>query len=852
MRKKYLSALLFGALLLASAGTFTSCKDYDDDIKNLQEQINTVKTSLDELTTKVNNLGAGITDFKYENGQLVIVTDKDTNFTVDMPECEGIVKLEIKDGVLYADGVAVGNVTGDGGSVVEVKDGVIYIDGEAKGELGNKVAVVDNGNGTYTLTVDGKEYVLPKASSSIFDFLAYTNAGERGVSYVTSYSKMLLGADTYDPVGNGVNWGVAGEDVADWTGPKGAVKKGQLLVGPMGTISVSVNPVDTDLTTAEFALVDMEGNKAPASFTPEKEESDITTGSRATAANGWWSLNVSLDATAENIATVYTDGENNKLYALSVDGKLMTDYLFAVDTWTAEESAANEDKPEVYISGISLGDKSFTEMDGSYDRTIALDAVPNVPLGKTQLNYIQDYIYDTKFEIAPESIEDAELLGVSIDSKTNTLIVSDKAAANTDKKIRINVTTMGVNGLVSDTKTFAISSFASTTVDDKQTIATTEYTMTTSTATNAKNIIINMEDVFTGLSAEQSTDLTTVAWSCDDLMASIAPTYYASLEDAQGMKNPININDNTAGSRVRTIKYAVIALSDYSSFKSTAKAGKYDLNVTLKTSKGEIKKVIAPVNISLPAFDSIFTKVDDNLWTAEGRSVRLTGDGTNSISLYGIFTNKDNIGADQLMIDNAKYTNASGNEADLISTSINTQGNINITGLIVDNAIVDNTLEVTMSYTFGSTAMKISTTFTANVKSQFDGAELVYYSAKNTTATTAAADANGLIAGGLGSAGAGLELQFNGDKKAVNAAMTAIDGITLGNKTTAEKPQTAGNVAYALTVEDCAVDMTATIAEKGIQLSNFSQLQKGQGGTLVVTFWDYDDVKTQVKIRFVK
>lgn len=41
MRKKYLSALLFGALLLASAGTFTSCKDYDDDIKNLQEQINT-------------------------------------------------------------------------------------------------------------------------------------------------------------------------------------------------------------------------------------------------------------------------------------------------------------------------------------------------------------------------------------------------------------------------------------------------------------------------------------------------------------------------------------------------------------------------------------------------------------------------------------------------------------------------------------------------------------------------------------------------------------------------------------------------------------------------------------------
>ena len=39
MRKKYLSALLFGALLFASTGTFTSCKDYDDDISNLQTQI---------------------------------------------------------------------------------------------------------------------------------------------------------------------------------------------------------------------------------------------------------------------------------------------------------------------------------------------------------------------------------------------------------------------------------------------------------------------------------------------------------------------------------------------------------------------------------------------------------------------------------------------------------------------------------------------------------------------------------------------------------------------------------------------------------------------------------------------
>ena len=39
MNKKFLSAILFGALMAGSTSTFVSCKDYDDDIDGLQEQI---------------------------------------------------------------------------------------------------------------------------------------------------------------------------------------------------------------------------------------------------------------------------------------------------------------------------------------------------------------------------------------------------------------------------------------------------------------------------------------------------------------------------------------------------------------------------------------------------------------------------------------------------------------------------------------------------------------------------------------------------------------------------------------------------------------------------------------------
>ena len=53
MNKKFLSAILFGALMIGSTGTFTSCKDYDDDIKDLQGQIDANKTAIDQINALI-------------------------------------------------------------------------------------------------------------------------------------------------------------------------------------------------------------------------------------------------------------------------------------------------------------------------------------------------------------------------------------------------------------------------------------------------------------------------------------------------------------------------------------------------------------------------------------------------------------------------------------------------------------------------------------------------------------------------------------------------------------------------------------------------------------------------------
>lgn len=51
MKKNFVRVMLFGALTLTVSTTVTSCKDYDDDIKGLQEQVDKI-TSTSPVSTE--------------------------------------------------------------------------------------------------------------------------------------------------------------------------------------------------------------------------------------------------------------------------------------------------------------------------------------------------------------------------------------------------------------------------------------------------------------------------------------------------------------------------------------------------------------------------------------------------------------------------------------------------------------------------------------------------------------------------------------------------------------------------------------------------------------------------------
>ena len=78
MKRKYLSALLMGALTIASVSTFTSCKDYDDDISGLQKQIDDLNKIVKDIQSQINN-GAILTDVTDVENGVKISLKKDGN-----------------------------------------------------------------------------------------------------------------------------------------------------------------------------------------------------------------------------------------------------------------------------------------------------------------------------------------------------------------------------------------------------------------------------------------------------------------------------------------------------------------------------------------------------------------------------------------------------------------------------------------------------------------------------------------------------------------------------------------------------------------------------------------------------
>ena len=831
MNKKFLSAILFGALMVTSTGTFVSCKDYDDDIDEINSKIDKIETTLSELESKIGDKGVSSVTFDEKTGVLTVVDGTGSHtYTIKTtaPSVEKtVVTVDGKD--LKVDGKVIGQL----GDTVEVKDNELYVNGKATGIKVGKYAILENdADGMYTITLpdangEMKTIKLPKATS--------------GMMNVTANVAKFTAKNTVTPstAPDGIAWGKADKAIT-WKGAKGNIAKGQLLLGRYTEGEVTVVPSSYNLGAQTLKLVASDGSVAPVTVTATANNDLIyDKGDRAASANGNWTVAITMDetVTADNIATAFaTEVESqakNVKYALSVNGDLVTGYEFIIDTdETAETTALAATK--IKVGGVEGTDAAKAASNPLTISDFKLGTNEIIIEDKDVSNADAHKVYDAYLEIG--DIDKAGRYGVTVNGMKIT--AADKAAK---QEIPFIVHILDVTG--AETKQYIKVTFVAATVEDEP-IADQTYKLMPE-----KNFVIDLGNTFTGLTDEQADKVQgNITWATDGnfFKASISSvTYYT---DAACKKQ---VTDLSSAATIKTIKYAKIAEDEIA---TAPKAGATKLTITLSDAAAagnEIKKVSANYTITLPSFDELAVVNTNALWNEAGTTLtaRMGWKSNNAtLSLAKAYTVKD--GVKGLAIDDIEYVATYTTDADKVTELTVKKGEIeNASGLIADNKVKYNTLAATASIELAKD-LTVSKDFTVTVKSIFEDAKIVYYKA-GAAQSIATVGADNYIAPLTGAADkrAGLALVFNGKEIAVAGTDMAIDGITLVSTTPSDATEVKVEYDNTEASKGKVVAPTGTTSKdaKGVSITD---MKSGEKGTLVVTFTDKNDVVTTSTIDY--
>ena len=400
MNKKFLSVILFSALMVGTAGTFTSCKDYDDDIDQINKELTDIKSSLSALQAKV-DAGKYVTNVT-KSGDGIVVTWNDNStstietikgdkgdkgdkveITIDPTtknwKIDGIdtgICAEGKDGGAGTPG-APGAAGKDAKSPTiseETGNWVVYAWDSEKQEYvgtdtgvsakGASAYVVDKGN-YYELNVAvdkaGSAYTtvkLPKTPVVIteIEVMGQVVTKDNGKTYqVTDWSEPIS-----------YNFVLATKANADkWNKLDGAkkLKEGQALSTlSNGNLLVRIAPAALDASEFSFKMVNSKLGEAPMTLgTPTAFNGLLT---RAVSGNGLWAMPLSAN-----------EGETYKKEAdykakFTVDNKAIAYALQEADGFTTLYNLSFEFNENIDLAAkpIKLNDKaidSATDQDNT-------------------------------------------------------------------------------------------------------------------------------------------------------------------------------------------------------------------------------------------------------------------------------------------------------------------------------------------------------------------------------------------------------------------------------------------------------------------------------------------------------
>ena len=484
MRKKYLSALLFGALLFASAGTFTSCKDYDDDISNLQEQVDGVKADLEDLQAQI-SAGKWITNVAAIEGGFTVTFSDGQSFNIVNGQdgadgaagaagTPGTQWTIGEDGFWYKDGekteykAAIDGVEGKV-NVPTIKDGVWYIVNE-EGELeattykanGATYAVAE-ANGGFTIyapTKDGKETVeiyLPGAAGAINSMTAELINNDQEEKKLFSINYYVF-APASDKVAEDWNKGIAAWEKL--TGTK--VTTNKYILSSADKIGLRIDPVNVDAADIDFILINSKNETLSGVTLTPTEYKDYVTTTRAAYGNGLYELSMesmelkdktALDAFNKQLKTG-GDTQKEIAYAVSASTAIRAEYNIGVmvaektanfgdilinkeeisGTTTVDSKATNtvtvETPADLYGMWLSVSEEDKNLFDIKFDQekhTFTVNADPDVLTKASFVLTIHTLNNNGDYDTTEETIKISNKIAASPEYTKRTLNIVDDA-----------------------------------------------------------------------------------------------------------------------------------------------------------------------------------------------------------------------------------------------------------------------------------------------------------------------------------------------------------------------------------------------------------------------------------------
>ena len=413
MNKKYLSVILFGALMLGSTGTFTSCKDYDDDINNLQEQITANADAIKKLQDLVGDgkFVTGVTS----DGNTITFTFSDNSTVPVTIETEQAQKVEVKGDELYIDdqptGIKVAKEAEIEAGLVKAENGTWWVLGEDGKYTDTEIPVsgvtaVKNDKDQWVLTIysqDGSEpktIVLPTAASLITE-IEVLGVVDPNSNDENTANKVTDGVVKY----NAKVLGDLNDAQKAWNKEEGVktLAKGQALstlYSKNNQLLIRLAPATVDASEMSFTLVNTQLGEAPLTLgTPAAYKGLLT---RSAESNGLWMVPVSakegltykdlnaykaeFEVNGNGILFAFQEKEGftsdwnlsfefsdqvklettvEKVNSTDVTGKTSTTKYSNTDVQTDTKVAANVDAGDVTIT--------FTDANALYDAHLHFD-----------------------------------------------------------------------------------------------------------------------------------------------------------------------------------------------------------------------------------------------------------------------------------------------------------------------------------------------------------------------------------------------------------------------------------------------------------------------------------------------